>query len=166
MEYWDLYDKEGKYVGAKIARNEPLPHDTFHRVVHIWIINENKEFLIQKRAAHLKWFPNKWATTTGSVLSGEFDINKAAYRELKEELNLDETEIDLNFLQDLIIGNSLVSILYGFLPSYKINDIQLNDEVSDIRWMKKTKIEILRKEDSFAHYSPETFELVYKLNLQ
>lgn len=163
MEYWDLYDCNGSYLGMKIARGEKIPENSFHRIVHIWIYNERDEFLIQKRAAHLKWFPNRWATTTGSVLSGEFDYIETAYREVEEELGLGGDKIDIEYVTELIIGHSIVSLYKAFIPHFMKQFIRLNDEVSEVQWMKKTKIETLRKEDSFAAYNDATFDIVYKM---
>ncbi len=165
-EFWDLYDGEGHFLGEKIKRGDPIPVGTFHRVIHIWIQNERGEFLIQRRALHLSWFPNRWSTTTGSVISGSYDFLLEAYRELEEELQLSPVSIDISFERELIISNSLVSIYKGFLPSYKINAIVLNDEVSDVRWMTKSKIQTLVKSEEFVPYSEELFTLVFKMKIE
>lgn len=163
MELWDLYDAQGIFQNKTIQRGEKIPDGLFHRIVHIWIYNERQEFLIQKRAAHLTWFPNRWATTTGSLVSGEKDLMQAAYREVEEELGLDSSHIDLELVHEFIIGTSLVTLFSGFLPSFKLNQTVLNDEVSDVKWMKKMRIEELRNEDSFAMYNQETFDLAYRI---
>jgi isopentenyldiphosphate isomerase len=131
--------------------------------VHIWIYNEKQEFLIQKRAPHLSWFPNRWATTTGSMVSGERDVLAAAYREVEEELSLNSIDIDLEKGEEIIIGSSIVAIFSGFLPANMFSQIKLNSEVSDVKWMKTTKIDQLRKENLFAEYSQETFDIVYRM---
>jgi 8-oxo-dGTP diphosphatase len=165
MESWDLYDRDGKFIGTQVNRGEPIPDNSYHRVVHIWILNERKEYLIQRRAPHLKWHPDKWATTTGSVQSGEYDLVTSAYRELEEELGLDNTKIDIEFEKDIIIGHSIVSIFKGFLPSSMYQKIKINDEVSEIMWAKKAKIDSLREGENFATYSDETFEIAFNLKL-
>jgi isopentenyldiphosphate isomerase len=163
MELWDLYDAQGIFQNQTIHRGEKIPDGLFHRIVHIWIYNERQEFLIQKRASHLTWFPNRWATTTGSLVSGEHDISLAAYREVEEELGLDSSHIDLELVHEFIIGTSLVTLFCGFLPSFKIDQIVLNDEVSDVKWMKKMRIEELRNAESFAEYNQETFNIAYRI---
>lgn len=163
MESWDLYDAQGIFQNKTIQRGEKIPDGLFHRIVHIWIYNEKQEFLIQKRAAHLTWFPDRWATTTGSLVSGEHDIIQAAYREVEEELNLTILQLDLELQCEFTIGTSLVTLFSGFLPSFMLGKIKLNDEVSDIKWMKKARIEELRKEDSFAAYNQETFDIAYRI---
>jgi isopentenyldiphosphate isomerase len=161
MESWDLYNAEGELQEISIRRGEPIPDGLYHRIVHIWIYNEKQEFLIQKRAPHLSWFPNRWATTTGSMVSGERDVLAAAYREVEEELSLNSVDIDLEKGEEIIIGSSIVAIFSGFLPANMFSQIKLNSEVSDVKWMKTTKIDQLRKENLFAEYSQETFDIVY-----
>ncbi|MCE2962677.1 MAG: NUDIX domain-containing protein [Chitinophagales bacterium] len=163
MESWDLYNAEGELQEISIRRSEPIPEGLYHRIVHIWIYNEKQEFLIQKRAPHLSWFPNRWATTTGSMVSGENDIIQVAYREVEEELGLKGTQLDLEMQSEFTIGTSLVTLFSGFLPSIMLGKIILNDEVSDIKWMEKSRIEELRKEDSFAAYNQETFDIAYRI---
>ncbi|MFY7861498.1 MAG: NUDIX domain-containing protein [Chitinophagales bacterium] len=164
-EYWDLYDEHGAFLGDKVARGNPIPANKFHRVIHVWIINENKEYLIQKRSTSVAWHPDKWSTTTGSVLSGHFDLLEEAYRELFEELSLSRNEIDLEFLKEIIIGQSLVSIFIGFLPTYMIKNIVYNNEVSDVKWMSMYKIMELEKLEKFVPFSAELFNIIFKIKL-
>ena len=163
MELWDLYNAQGIFQNKTIQRGEHIPQGFYHRIVHIWIYNESQEFLIQKRASHLTWFPNRWATTTGSLVSGEYDIMQAAYREVEEELGLKATQLDLEIQCEFTIGTSLVTLFSGFLPSFMLGKIILNEEVSDIKWMKKGRIEELRQEDLFAAYNQETFDIAYRI---
>jgi len=163
MELWDLYNSDGEFQKISIQRGEPIPAGLYHRIVHIWIYNEIQEFLIQKRAPHLSWFPNRWATTTGSVISGEINLKASAYREIEEELGLDTIKIDLKKINELIIGNSIVTIFSGFLPASMLHQVKYNCEVSDVRWMNTVQIDELRLKDQFAVYSDETFNIAYKI---
>ena len=163
MESWDLYNAKGELQEISIRRGEPIPEGLYHRIVHIWIYNEKQEFLIQKRAPHLSWFPNRWATTTGSMVSGEQNTLVAAYREVEEELSLNSVDIDLEKIQEIIIGSSIVTIFSGFLPANMFSKIKLNSEVADVKWMKTAKIDQLRRENLFAEYSQETFDLAYRI---
>lgn len=162
-EFWDVYDINGNPLGIKIERGHKLKENQFHKVIHIWIYNEKGEFLIQKRAKHLKWNPNIWATTTGSIVSGALDEKTEAYRELYEELNLDNTDVDLNFYKKIIIGHSIVYIFEAFMPKYISKKIVLNEEVLEYKWMTLSKIIELRKDNLFATYSDELIETISKL---
>lgn len=163
METWDLYNSRGEHQCISIQRGEAIPVGYYHRIIHVWIFNERNEFLIQQRAMHLTWFPGRWATTTGSVVSGESDLELAAYREVNEELGLGKTQIVLELVNELIVGHSIVTIFKAFLPSYMLQQLKINEEVADVRWMRKSKIEELRSLCLFAEYSDETFSIVYPI---
>ncbi len=163
METWDLYNSRGEHQGISIQRGEAIPVGYYHRIIHVWIFNERNEFLIQQRAMHLTWFPGRWATTTGSVVSGESDLELAAYREVNEELGLGKTQIVLELVNELIVGHSIVTIFKAFLPSYMLQQLKINEEVADVRWMRKSKIEDLRSLCLFAEYSDEIFSIIYPI---
>jgi 8-oxo-dGTP diphosphatase len=163
VETWDLYNSRGEHQGISIQRGEAIPVGYYHRIIHVWIFNERNEFLIQQRAMHLTWFPGRWATTTGSVVSGESDLELAAYREVNEELGLGKTQIVLELVNELIVGHSIVTIFKAFLPSYMLQQLKINEEVADVRWMRKSKIEDLRSLCLFAEYSDEIFSIIYPI---
>jgi 8-oxo-dGTP diphosphatase len=162
-EFWDLYDRSGKNINQPIKRGNPIPEGAYHRIIHIWIQNENGEFLIQRRAPNLKWFGGRWATTTGSIVMNQSDFLAEAYREIGEELCLSSKDIDLEFEQELVIGQSIISLYKAYLPSYKINTIVLNEEVSEVKWMSPSKIKHYITTEEFAPYSDELFHIVFKL---
>ena len=51
-EIFDVYTRDGKYLGTE---SKSFCHSenpgVYHKPVWIWIINDNKEVLVQKRAA-------------------------------------------------------------------------------------------------------------------
>lgn len=87
MEIWDLLDEKGQITGRRHVRGEPLGVGEYHRVVHIWPVNEAGLFLCQQRAWDLVSFPGVWAGTGGSVIQGE-DSLQGALREVREELGV------------------------------------------------------------------------------
>lgn len=88
-ELIDVLDENGQLVGKQETKKELYQDGNWHRSVHIWIMNDKQELLVQKRNPHKKTFPNLWAiSTAGHVLAGESSL-QAGIRELKEELNLD-----------------------------------------------------------------------------
>ena len=48
-EYFDVLDEEGRPSGVTKPKSEVHTKGYWHRTVHIWIINENNEILLQKR---------------------------------------------------------------------------------------------------------------------
>ena len=72
-EIWDIYDENRNLTGKTIKRAEyinKIKENEYHLVVHIWIKNDNNEWLISKRTPN-KHFPLLWECTGGSALAGE-----------------------------------------------------------------------------------------------
>lgn len=96
-ELIDYYDENGTHLGVidkAIAHKEGL----WHKSVHVWVVNDKKEVLIQKRCSQKKFFPNFWdCSFAGHIGAGENSI-VSAIREAKEEIGLTIEDAELNFL--------------------------------------------------------------------
>ena len=98
MELLDVLDENGNKTGMVEDRSEVYRKGLWHRSSHIWIINDNKEILMQRRNPNKSTFPNLWAiSVAGHVMAGETSLD-TAIRELKEEVNLDVKEDELEYL--------------------------------------------------------------------
>lgn len=97
-EYLDVLDEYGKPLGIKKPKEDVHRDGDWHGTVQIWLMNPKGEVLMQKRSALKTSRPNKWDNScAGHMSAGESAIN-TALRELKEELNLEAQENDLELL--------------------------------------------------------------------
>jgi len=155
MEYFDLYDKNGKQLNQIKLRSEVHKDGDWHHAVDIWILNSHGELLLQKRSKQKESFPNLWEVScSGHISTGE-DSKTSALREIKEELGLDVTERELKFLfksKDTCVTNKGTFVNNEFKDVYlvkknlEIQDFKLDPlEVSEVKFMKiedlKNKIE-------------------------
>ena len=89
MELLDVLDDNGLKTGITKDKDEIYKTGEWFRSVHIWIVNDNNELLLQKRSPYKTTFPNLWAVSvSGHVMAGETSI-QAVIREIKEELDID-----------------------------------------------------------------------------
>ncbi len=88
-EWFDLVDEQGRITGrAPRSRVHGDPR-LLHPVVHVHVLNEKGQLLLQKRSAGKELYPACWDTAVGGhVASGE-NIMQALMREAREELNID-----------------------------------------------------------------------------
>lgn len=93
MEYINIFDENNNPIGEKKEKQQAHEDGNFHRIAHVWIINDKNELLLQKRSASKKSHPNCWDISG----AGESVINWAI-RELKEELGVKAEEKDLQFI--------------------------------------------------------------------
>lgn len=112
-EIWDIYDENRNLTGKTIKRAEyinKIKENEYHLVVHIWIKNDNNEWLISKRTPN-KHFPLLWECTGGSALAGEESLT-AALREVKEELGI---KARAGFIKRLSVPFILILLMYGYI---------------------------------------------------
>jgi 8-oxo-dGTP diphosphatase len=101
MEYFDILDENGNKTGITKLRNEVHRDGDWHKAVHIWIINNKKEILLQRRCATKDSNPNMLdISCAGHLTAGDNSLD-GAIRELKEELNLDVNKEDLEFIKTI-----------------------------------------------------------------
>jgi len=121
-ELIDLLNKQGKIIGTvdkAVAHKEGL----WHRSVHLWIVNEQNEVLLQKRAKTKKFFPNVYdVSVAGHIGAGEHSL-ETAIREASEELGLTINKNKLQFL--FTIKEEFV---YGDVISKEFVDVYLLKE--------------------------------------
>lgn len=97
-EVLDILNEDGSKTGKWATKSEIYLKGYWYRAVHIWIINDKHELLMQKRNPFKKTFPNLWAlSSAGHVLKGETSL-ESGIRELKEELNIDIKPEQLEYL--------------------------------------------------------------------
>ena len=108
-EKFDVLNELGEFTGKIATRDECHKKGLWHRAVYAFIIDENKNILLQKRSANKKLWPNMWDVTVGGhVDSGEFG-RQALIREAKEELGIDVDRDDVDFLALTDAGYAFLS---------------------------------------------------------
>lgn len=164
-EMIDEYNKIGQKIGIvdkEIAHRDGL----WHKAIHVWIINDKNEILLQYRCAEKKLYPNMWDTSfAGHIGAGESSID-AVIREGKEELGIDVNLENLEFLMTMvekvrfreIVSNEFIDI-YILRQNVDIEKVALQkEEVSDAKYVSIDEFfEIVDRGDICPH------EMVYKV---
>ena len=152
VELWDVLDRDGTPTGRLVARGSPLEPGDFHLVVHVWIVNEAGEYLVQRRALHLDSAPGSWATTGGCVLAGE-SSEAAVVREVMEELGLDVSRAERLLLGRLPNRSHLEDIWLVEAGEAEIGAVSIGPEVMDSRWVSGAALKRMVEEGEFFPYS-------------
>lgn len=148
-EFFDILNENGEYTNNVASRDECHKKGLWHKAVVVFIIsNDNKRVLLQQRSANKKLWPNLWDITAGGhVLSGELGY-QSVIRETKEEIGIDLSKNDLEFIGATTSENIKGEIINRHFNEYFIahSDIDLKDitlqeeEVQDIKWFDKEDI--------------------------
>ena len=124
MELLDVLDDNGLKTGITKDKDEIYKTGEWFRSVHIWIVNDNNELLLQKRSLYKTTFPNLWAVSvSGHVMAGETSI-QAVIREVKEELDIDINSNQCKYLFTIRrqnIFNNCINRVYDDVYIVKLN---------------------------------------------
>ncbi|MBN2780062.1 MAG: isopentenyl-diphosphate Delta-isomerase [Alphaproteobacteria bacterium] len=136
-----LVNEKDEVIGTeeKIKAHEKA---LLHRAFSIFVFNEDKELLIQRRALTKYHCPGIWANTCCSHPFLNEDLKTAGHRRLKEELGFDVKEFNYmgKFIYKAEFDNGLTEHELDHVLTAKINmpiDISPNpEEVYAYKWIK------------------------------
>lgn len=133
-EMIDEYNNAGEKMGVvdkAVAHQKGL----WHKSIHVWILNDKNEILLQYRCAEKKLYPNTWdCSFAGHIGAGESSV-QAVLREGKEELGID---VDLRKLEYILTNRE--KIKYEQIQSNEFVDIYIlrqNINIDDIIFQKE-----------------------------
>ncbi len=148
-ELYDVVDENNNLLGFSKTKTEVHKEGYWHRAVHVWVINQNGEILVQKRTAIKTFSPNLWDMSMGGHISAGEEPIESAVRELKEELGLDVSQKSLDYIyldkHEVILHNGIerlfhyVYIVRTALPveNFKIQE----EEVAEIKYISLSEFE-------------------------
>lgn len=172
-EYFDILDENGHKTGKTKLRSEVHRDGDWHKAVHIWIINNNGDILLQRRCATKDSNPNMLDISSAGHLSAGDDSLSGAIRELKEELNIDVKPEDLQFIKTLkrsskyteTFINNEFDDLYILRTNKRIEDMKYQkEEISEIFYVpyKEFKEMIKNRQPDLLRHDEE-FEILFNL---
>lgn len=155
-ELFDVYDKDGNCLGVKPksfchAENPGV----YHKPVWIWIINEQNQILVQKRASTKKFMPNLWdGSSTGHVHAGE-QLDSACQREVLEELGVDIAKERFTFLGEFLAQPvwELGQVYLLELNSTENKFVFQDNEVDEVKWLNLEEFKELLFSKEFMPYN-------------
>ena len=93
MEYFDLYDEQGRPLGRSKARALVHRDGDWHRSIHMWIVRPDGTLVFQQRSAGKDTWPNRFTCTVGGhYAAGEAlaQVLREAREEIGQPVGLDE----------------------------------------------------------------------------
>lgn len=160
MELVDLYDGKKELTGETVDK-KAVPAGKFRLSVHVWIINNQGELLVQQRLSTANKFPNMWSVTGGSVRAGESSLD-GVLRELSEELGINATKDEMQFLASYRRKIYFVDV---WLLNKNIdikNIIMQKDEVQAVKWVTLKEFEKMLDNKEVIRSSYDYYKLYIK----
>ncbi|NTU66533.1 MAG: isopentenyl-diphosphate Delta-isomerase [Candidatus Moranbacteria bacterium] len=139
-ELINIADEKGNRIG-EIEKMEAHMRGVLHEAFSIFIFNDAKQLLLQRRAQHKYHSGGLWTNTCCSHARVGEELESAAHRRLEEEMGFDTglEEVGTFIYKTDEVGNSLIEhefdhIFFGYADS-NILIAPDPDEVSDWKWM-------------------------------
>ena len=127
-ELIDYFDEDRNYLGV-VDKDEAHEKGLWHNAVHVWIVNDKNQILLQRRGLDKDFFPGTWdASIGGHIGAGDNSLN-SAIREGEEELGIKIEPEQLEYLFTNKESTSYRNIKVNeFLDIYLMRtDIDIND---------------------------------------
>ncbi|MBU1201503.1 MAG: NUDIX domain-containing protein [Nanoarchaeota archaeon] len=142
MNYLDIINEDDEIIGRE-ERNTVHEKHLLHRSIHIIVVNNKNQILLQLRKASKKQYPLFWSgSTAGHIDSGE-NVTKCAIREIFEEIGL---KTKLTFVDKFIINDAVEHELVNVFFTRSDGPFKIDfGEVEKVEWFD---IETLRKNNS------------------
>lgn len=161
-EIWDLYDAARLKTGEVIERGRVFPEGRYHTVVHVCVFGDDGRMLIQQRQERKDTWPSLWDFTAGgSALTGE-SSQRAAEREVGEELGL---RIELGEQ----LPHFTINFPRGFDDFYIVREnpdlsslILQPEEVQAVRWASQEEVHALLDSREFVPFKRSIVDLVFE----
>lgn len=97
-QLYEAYDSTGNKIGKNLTRHELQLQQLWQLVVHVWIVDEQNNLLVQQRSHTTTTFNDLWDISVGGTVDLGEDSDATAVRETKEELGLSITKDKLIYL--------------------------------------------------------------------
>ncbi len=126
-----------------------------HRVATTAIIHKDGKYLITKRSAHKKHFPNRWTVPGGGLSTDDYtnlprtnigdnqwyySLTNALIREVMEEVGLEigkpEYLLDLTFIQ----GDGTPGLVLSYYAEYSSGEVVLDEDATEFAWVSTDEL--------------------------
>lgn len=151
-EIFDIVDDNNNLIGIQKSRS--VVHSErkdWHRTTHIWIVNDAKEILCQKRSLKKDANPGMWQSFFGGHVKAGESYEQAAMSELKDEIGI---SISASALKSIYIEKYEPEKHFSWISVLKWNgnaqDLKFNDgEVSEVKWIPLEQLKKLMAAGEF-----------------
>ncbi|MBQ9657744.1 MAG: NUDIX domain-containing protein [Clostridia bacterium] len=162
-EKLDVYTRDGKYLGVRTRTECHTENPGFyHKPAWTWAYNSKGEILVQKRSMQKKKFPGLWdMACAGHVEAGE-SAKMGAIREAKEELGIDVSENEMQFMFEYIEDDAWeIGQVFFFKLDKEAKEMTLQEEeVEEVKWVSFEEFKNLLYSDKWVPMDKKIKDLV------
>jgi len=171
-EYIDILNISGEVSGKTCLKSEAHKKGLFHASVHIWIIDQEKNVLIQRRASNKDIFPNLWDVSVAGHISAAEKPEISAIREIEEEVGLSVSKEELHYIgtskKNVIHTNNLIDNelhhIYICSKKFQIDTLKIQkEEVAEIKTIKLEHLiyKVSEGKNNFVPHGKDYYSFVF-----
>jgi isopentenyl-diphosphate delta-isomerase len=154
-----LVDKNDNRIGI-MEKMEAHRQGRLHRAFSIFVFNDQKELLLQKRAAHKYHCGGLWTNTVCSHPEPDETLAQATKRRMREEMGIVCAVNEIfSFVYKIKFSNGLTEHEFDhvFLGFYNNNPVPNPEEVGEWKWVEinDLKKDIEDNPDSYTYWFKE-----------
>lgn len=155
-----LVDEKGKIIGRAPRAEVHNGSHQLHPVVHLHVINQRGDFLLQKRPKNKAIQPGKWDTSVGGHVAFGESIEKSLMREAKEEIGISGFKAYpiKQYVWKSEIESELIFVFVWQAPEG--TKFKHTDEVDELRWWSMKEINKNMGKDIFTPNFEQEYILV------
>ena len=145
-ELVDIVDDDDRVI-ATVTRAEMRARRLQHRSVGIAVLSSDGRLLIHRRSAAKDIWPGWWDIAAGGVVTAGETYERAARRELAEELGI---TAELHFLgRARYVDTDVAELCHGYSVVHD-GPFSFDDgEIVEVRWVTFAELDALRASQSF-----------------
>ncbi len=160
-EVFDVVNENDEVVGEATRGEVHKNSDLIHRVVHIWILNDKNEILLQQRSLTKDKAPGQWdISCAGHVKKGN-SAEITAKRELQEELGTKaDCKLIKKFIDRDIDQTEMVSLYYAIHNGpFRFP----KEEIQQVKFFAKDKVlEFIQNDPGASLASKEEIPMIFE----
>ncbi|MBI5356147.1 NUDIX domain-containing protein [Candidatus Collierbacteria bacterium] len=160
-EIFDVVNENDEVVGEATRGEVHQNPKLIHRAVHIWILNDKGEILLQQRSLTKDKAPGQWDISCAGHVKKGSDSETTAYRELKEELGVKaDCKLVSKFI-DRDIDQTEMTSLYVAIHNGPFKFPK--KEIQQIKFFTKEKVlEFIKNDPDASLASKEEIPIVFE----
>lgn len=93
IDFFDVVNEKDEIIGKVAEDKQNTVNPSQLRFVNIIIISDDNKIILPKRTSNRRIFPNCYDFSVGGHVNSGENYEKAAYRELKEELGIENVKL-------------------------------------------------------------------------
>ena len=142
VEYVPIVDNDGIVVGRALRSEVHNGSKLLHPVVHLHVLNNNGDILLQKRAETKLIQPGKWDTSVGGHITYDESIEDSLKREAYEEIGLMDfkgLKLITSYVFESDVERELINC-YAIVVNDDYKPRKEESDISDLKFWSRAEI--------------------------